>query len=145
MSKPRKKLTVKQRKFVKHYIESSGNGLQSAKEAYNTSNDNSANQIAVENLQKPTVKNAIDTALKKQGIDEESITSMLVEATEAGMGVKATNSDSIKGIALLMKLKGIAGDSTNTKSITINYNSMTKTELIVEAKKQQALLSGILD
>jgi len=85
------KLTVKQRKFIKKYIETKGNGTQAALEAYDTDKPNVANAIAVENLQKPTVKEAIEQALIKLGLTPEWIldkhkkiaTSQIIE-TESG-------------------------------------------------------------
>ncbi len=47
-------LTKKQAEFVKEFLDT-GNGVQSALKAYDTDNYNSANQIAIENLQKPTI------------------------------------------------------------------------------------------
>ncbi len=57
-----KKLTRKQKTFVKAYIET-GNGRESARRAYNVKNDNVAGVVAGENLTKPNVKNAILEAL----------------------------------------------------------------------------------
>ena len=56
-------LTIKQQKFIKEYIASDGNGTQSALKAYNTTDNNVAHNIASENLQKPTVREAIEKAL----------------------------------------------------------------------------------
>lgn len=52
------KLTPKQKGFVKDYIETR-NGVQSALNNYDTEDYNTAHAIAVENLQKPTIQNAI--------------------------------------------------------------------------------------
>ena len=51
-------LTKKQKGFVKDYVET-GNGVQSALNNYDTDDYNTANQIAIDNLQKPTIQNAI--------------------------------------------------------------------------------------
>jgi phage terminase small subunit len=48
------KLTKKQKGFVKDYLET-GNGVESALRNYDTTDYNTANVIAVENLQKPTI------------------------------------------------------------------------------------------
>lgn len=48
------KLSKKQKGFSDEFLET-GNGVQSALKAYDTDNYNSANQIAIENLQKPTI------------------------------------------------------------------------------------------
>ena len=49
-----KKLTKKQKEFADEYLDT-GNGTQSALKTYDTVDYDTANQIAVENLQKPTV------------------------------------------------------------------------------------------
>lgn len=60
--KKRRKLTVKQKKFAKHYA-ATGNGAQSAKAAGYSKN--SAPEIASENLTKPNVRKAIHEALEE--------------------------------------------------------------------------------
>lgn len=46
-------MTVKQKLFVKKYIERNGNGAQAALEAYDTIDPNVAKVIPSENLTKP--------------------------------------------------------------------------------------------
>lgn len=60
--KPR--LTKKQKDFAKAYLET-GNGTQSALKAYDTTDPNTANQIALDNLQKPTVKQYLESKAEK--------------------------------------------------------------------------------
>lgn len=57
--KPRKKLTMKQELFAQKYVESHGNGTQSALEVYDTTDDKTAQVIASENLSKPIVNERI--------------------------------------------------------------------------------------
>lgn len=58
------KLTKKQKGFVKDYIDT-GNGVQSALNNYDTESYNTANQIAIENLQKPTIQEVIESHAEK--------------------------------------------------------------------------------
>lgn len=67
------KLTMKQAKFVKEYIANGGNGTQAALKAYDTDKYETANAIAVENLQKPLVMEALMRSAKKLGITEDMI------------------------------------------------------------------------
>lgn len=60
------KLTIKQRRFVKAYVET-GNGSQAALQAYNTTPE-VAPKIASENLLKPDIRQAVDQALVKSGL-----------------------------------------------------------------------------
>ena len=52
-------MTLKQKLFVRKYVEHKGNGTQAALDAYDTQDASVAHVIASENLRKPTVKKAI--------------------------------------------------------------------------------------
>lgn len=73
----RSALTPKQALFVKEYVKSDGNGTQSALKAYNTTDHNTANQIAMDTLRKPTVQNVIAEASAKLNITPERVLSRL--------------------------------------------------------------------
>lgn len=62
-----KTLTKKQRGFVKDYA-ATGNGVKAALNNYDTEDYNTANVIAVENLQKPTVVNALQEILNDEDL-----------------------------------------------------------------------------
>ena len=62
-------LTVKQRKFVKHYVES-GNATQAALAAYNTADPHTASAIAAETLEKPGVQQAVAELLDANGLSD---------------------------------------------------------------------------
>lgn len=99
-------MTIKQKQFVKRYIENNGNGTQAAMDVYDAKNYNTAHAIAVENLQKPTIKREIEETMEAKGLTNEYISELLREATVAGLGQKATNSDSLRGIEMMLKVKG---------------------------------------
>lgn len=69
------KLTKKQKVFVEEYAET-GNGTQSALKAYDTDSPKVASVIAVENLAKPSIKEALEEALPD---------SMLLEVHREGL------------------------------------------------------------
>ncbi len=83
-SKPKKKrrLSKKQRGFIRDYIET-GNGTKSALNNYDTEDYKTAGVIAVENLAKPSIINAIDEALSdellakvhKEGLEAQKVIS----------------------------------------------------------------------
>src|SRR4030065_2567931 len=100
-----RKLTVKQRQFVKKYVANGGNGTRAAMAVYGTDDEHTAHQIAYENLRKPAVKRQIELALERAGLTDDSVSELLREATVAGLGEKATNSDSLRGIDMLLRLK----------------------------------------
>lgn len=99
-------MTLKQKLFIKKYLEKNGNGTKAALEVYDTKNPNVAHTIASENLQKPAVKREIELALERVGLNDEYIVELLKESTVAGLGVKASNADSLRGIDMMLKLKG---------------------------------------
>lgn len=59
-----KRLTKKQKGFVKEYLES-GNGTQAALKVYDTDSPNTAKAIASENLTKPNVKAYLEDKAEK--------------------------------------------------------------------------------
>src|SRR5262245_35772408 len=65
-------LTVKQRKFVRSYVET-GNGTQAALQAYETDDPRTAHAIAAENLQKPAVQQAVADLLDQGGLSDRKL------------------------------------------------------------------------
>lgn len=72
--------TIKQRKFVKEYLENGGNGTQAALKAYNTSDLRSAKTMASENLTKLTVKQLLEQQSEYAMYDQISIREELKES-----------------------------------------------------------------
>lgn len=145
-------MTLKQRVFVKKYIGNGGNGTQAAMEAYDAKNYNTAHVIASENLQKPTIQREIELALERAGLSDDYISELLRDATTAGLGVKATNGDSLRGLELLLKLKGAYPQQIKkTAHLRINMrediNNNNLTELVKHIEKlnqrSQELLSDL--
>ena len=135
-----KRLTIKQRQFVKKYVEQNGNGTKAAMVVYNTSKPQVAQSIASENLSKPMVRKAIELALERAGLTDDSVSELLREATVAGLGEKATNSDSLRGIDMLLRLKDAYPTQKTAHlrvDVTENYNKMTIKELKEELKRIQ--------
>jgi phage terminase small subunit len=61
--KPVKKLrrpTLKQEEFAREYVANGGNGTQAALKTYDVDTNETANAIAVENLQKPLIKELVN-------------------------------------------------------------------------------------
>lgn len=65
-------LTVKQRRFVRRYLET-GNGTQAALVAYDTHDPNTAHAIAAETLQSPTVQAAVTALLDAEGLSDQRL------------------------------------------------------------------------
>ena len=85
-------LTIKQRKFIKEYIARDGNGEKSALAVYDTTDPNTARNIASENLTKPNVREKIEEALVKLELTPEWILNKhkkIVELNEVEDGMIA--------------------------------------------------------
>ena len=68
-----RELTIKQRKFKTAYIKNGGNATQAALETYNTVDYQTAGMIGSENLKKPKLKQAIETALIDLEVTPKSV------------------------------------------------------------------------
>jgi phage terminase small subunit len=77
----KKKLTIKQKKFIKNYLKT-GNGTQAAKDAGYSKN--CAQEIASENLSKPIIQQAVASAAEKLGISAEYVLGNFKEFIEFG-------------------------------------------------------------
>lgn len=71
-------MNPRQKKVVKLVAEGKSQ-TQAYKEAYNTDNSNVAAVEASKLLRKPNVQNALQTALRAKGLDENAIADTLVE------------------------------------------------------------------
>lgn len=116
---PKKDLTSKQAKFVKGIAEGKPNYV-AALEAYDTDQPEVANAIAVENLQKPSIQEAIELARVKLNITPERVLKPIDDAL---------NDDDVKtrlmGTDRALKLMGLGKkDSGNT---TYNFNNVQVT------------------
>jgi hypothetical protein len=90
-------LTLKQRRFVKHYVES-GNGTESALVAYATQDPDTAHAIASENLRKPGIRHAVEVLLDAEGLSDRKLRTLLAhylalyrsdDPREKALGLKA--------------------------------------------------------
>ena len=123
-----KKLTVKQTKFVKEYVKNDGNGTKAALASYDTKDYETANAIAVENLQKPSIKQAIEQALEKHEITMDAAVKPIADGLKASREIEingevvATQPDhSIRLKASSMALK-LMGAEKQEGGNTFNFN-----------------------
>ena len=70
---PKKKLTVKQRRFIYHYIHTDGNGVESARLAGYKGKYETLSSVSIENLQKPIIQDAIKAIFEKNGLTETNL------------------------------------------------------------------------
>jgi phage terminase small subunit len=98
--KARRKLTKKQADFVRCYIET-GNGVRAALKAYDTDDYMTAHSIAVENLQKPTVRALIDEIMEEIGFDDKHLKRIHMKLLD-----DENRSIALKALDMAYKLKG---------------------------------------
>jgi phage terminase small subunit len=137
-TRPRTKPTYKQKRFVAEYIRTNGNGTEAAMRSYNVKSRNIAKNISHENIEKPVVQNEIQEALKRSKLTPDYVMDKLHDAVNSGLGVQAKNSDSIKGIDLLLKLyNAYPGKQSISKNISLRYSMSLKTTSEAMAKLTQ--------
>lgn len=138
-----RKLTIKQGKFVQKLIDT-GNGTEAATQVYNVKNRNTAHTIASENLRKPTIQQAIRQALETEGLTLKSSIKNLKEAVVSGLGKKATNSDTLRGLDMLFKLQGAYNQPVVEETYRMRLEGMSNKELEAEIERIQKETQAIL-
>jgi len=77
------RLKQKQKAFIAEYISNGQNGVQAALKVYDTEDYNTANQIAIDNLQKPTIKREIDKQMNDTGLTVKKALNAINDAYDA--------------------------------------------------------------
>mgnify|MGYP001481471668 CR=1 FL=1 len=81
-----RKLTLKQSKWLYHYLINGGNGRQATISAgYNIGNPHSADIIATDNLKNPTIREKLERAMAKLNITEDKLAEVLSDGLNAGL------------------------------------------------------------
>ena len=89
---PKAKLTPKQKIFVEEYVKNKGNGTQAALKAYDTDDYNTAHAIAVDNLQKPTIRTITEQLFPIEKTQQvvDNLHKLSISAEQEETQVKAT-------------------------------------------------------
>lgn len=131
--KPRK-LTLKQQRFIQHYLET-GNGAEAVRKAgYNLGSKQGSKQplqalevassIATENLRNPAISNIIATEVLKLKLKPENVLNRIDKIAD-----KANkDSDKLKALELLGKHIALFGESTDTNLTQINITLGNKSD-----------------
>lgn len=102
-----KSLTLKQYWFVKNYLTNGFNATQAVLlSSYNVSSYGSAKSIGYKNLTNVYLRRAISKEFEDAGLTNAGVCEMMRVAIEAGLGVDAKNSDSIRALEMVYKLRG---------------------------------------
>lgn len=124
-------LPVKQKKLVKAIIE--GKTLEQAATEVGVTKRHVSRMLKTEG-----VKTGIQVALDSAGLTEEKIAKTL-RKTIKGAGKKATNSDAIRGIELISRLKGYI--TKEPDSVTNTYINELK---VLSIGELQSRVDGLL-
>lgn len=134
----RKKLTLKQKVFVEKTIETL-NPTQAAREAYQLGSkggskteydmENTAGSIAVENLQKPTIRQEILKRMEEVGLNVDTITSIHKRNIKQSKNYAASNT-------ALDMLYNLAEAYPVQKSISLNLTANLEPEALKQRKKE---------
>jgi hypothetical protein len=139
---------MKQRLFVKEYVKNKGNGTVSALKVYDTTKPEIANAIAVENLQKPSVKEELDRILTKENIKLDSIVDNIASIATEKPIKGFSGADILEANKTILKLHGALTDRKTVTSYTINADleKLSTYDLIQKHKKlteeTQEILQG---
>jgi phage terminase small subunit len=111
----KKRLTIKQREFVREYTDpngANGNGTRAALVAYDTEDEHTAHSIAYENLRKPAIRQAMETALMERNLTPNRIAYTLDQSLDANKVVIGTNTATRETVTIEtpdhnIRLKGV--------------------------------------
>jgi phage terminase small subunit len=123
-----RKLTLKQKKFVKYYFEADGNGQKAAEKAGYT--PATARIKASQNLNKPIVREEIRRQLEGAGLTEDFTDEALRTIIESGVKnrTKAKVSDAVSAIRMVNELKDrFPAQRHLTASLNLNQDLQNKT------------------
>lgn len=128
-------MKLKHKLFVEKYIKNNGNGTQAALEVYDVKNANSAAVTASRLLRNVSIQQEIRRELSAKGLTPESIGGYLKKAIVSGLGQKATNADSLRGLDLYAKLTGAYDRQEIEQSYKITLSKMNSKELTMELER----------
>ena len=134
-------LNKKQKLFVDEYVKTK-NGLQSAMKVYNVKNGNSAKVIASKNLTNANIIQSVDKHLREAGYNPQQSINRLQANAEAGKGIKATASDSIRADELLLKLSNMLNEKKTTLNLNMDIDTMDKNKLFKVNEKYKKLIDN---
>lgn len=145
-AKTHNKLTRSQDSFVKGIV-SGKNPTQSAMAAYDVSNPKTASVIASQNLNKLSIREALEEALSSNGLSLSSITSNLGSLANTKPD-KVSGDTVLKANVELLKLHGAYPDKKSFQfsySVKDKIESMSFQELKAEVVKLDTDLKELLE
>lgn len=139
----RNKLTAKQVKFIKHYIEN-GNGTEAILASYNTKNRKHAREMAFSYKKKPLVAKAIEKALTKAGLTIDAIAENISQmANHEPDKIPADVVLRANAMAFDMHLR--ADKLAENQTFKAKITKLNSKELLLELKKVASEASTLVD
>lgn len=145
-AKTRNKLTRKQNNFVKGIL-SGNNPTQSAMAAYDVEDSKTASVIASQNLNKLSIREALEEALRSSGLSLSVITGNLGQLANT-KPEKISGDTVLKANVELLKLHGVYPDKKSFQfsySVKEKISSMSYQEVKKEVAKLDAELKEFLE
>lgn len=148
-----RKLTLKEQRFIKHYIET-GNGAEAVRRAgYQLGSKNgsktlvdaqeTASSIATENLRKPSIAQAINKAIIKERITPEYV---LKGIDDIANTPDNKPSDRLRAYELLgksLRLFGIENNENKPTNIVIQLGNSAETTKIIATEEAEQVKNTI--
>lgn len=138
----KKKLTTKQTLFANHYVLGKSGKDAAILAGYS---EKSARFTASHLLTNDNILQHIEEILDQAGLSDQKLAQRLQQAIDAGLEVKATNADAIKGIKMAYQLKN-KFSSTKTKidiSSSVSFKHI-ELELSKKTPEEYTLLLGYI-
>jgi hypothetical protein len=124
--KAKRRLTVKQRRFIDNYLQTS-NATQAVIDAgYKVKSRNVARAVGSEVLTQPAVIETIEEILNRQGLSIPSVVGKLERVIDSGLKAEAKSSDALKGIEMAFKLHGLLNKHVVTENRTLKVSLKAK-------------------
>jgi hypothetical protein len=143
-----KKLTKKQARFIKAITDPNiASGAEAVRIAgYKAKDAKGRAVLANENINKPYIQEAVQDELNKQGLSISDSVDKLHTSIDAGIGVKATNKDSLKGLEMVFKLHGLLENkkTVENKKLTLNLKVKDMEELRQVLNGKKSGIDGII-
>lgn len=124
------KLTIKQAVFFEEWLNNGGNGVRASMKAYDTTDYQSAGQIAYENLKK--LENPMRFYMEHKGIGMGRISEVLTDALEAEKWNDFTGEKEkdhhirLKAVERIAKMTGMETEKSTQPNVQVNILNSLK-------------------
>ena len=132
-----RKPTLKQRHFIKAYVQNGGNATQAALEAYDTTYA-TARVIGCENLTKPYIRQEIDRLMEAVELSTKDTLRAIKDALNAtDKNDYPDHRMRLKAVGLTLKLKGAYPRNRQTRQPQQDVHQTQPLDVIMESLKHE--------